>query len=96
LPILYYDFNGADCFSRTAISNSLTAATAAAVARTGVFRSVFITVCCSIKLWALREESLVQKILVQKEAQLAKGFQPLQLPFSKTRNPLFFFFSLFF
>jgi hypothetical protein len=34
----------------------------------------------------------VHKTLVQKEAQLAKGFQPLQLPFSKTRNPLFFFF----
>jgi hypothetical protein len=44
LPILYYDFDGADCFSRIAISNSLTAATAAAVARAGVFRWVFITV----------------------------------------------------
>jgi hypothetical protein len=42
LPILYYDFDGADCFSRIAISNSLTAATAAA--RAGVFRWVFITV----------------------------------------------------
>ncbi len=44
LPILYYDFDGADCFSRIAISNSLTAATAAAAARAGVFRWVFITV----------------------------------------------------
>jgi len=45
LPILYYDFDGADCFRRIAISNSLTAATAAAaVARAGVFRWVFITV----------------------------------------------------
>jgi len=43
LPILYYDFDGADCFRRIAISNSLTAATAA-VARAGVFRWVFITV----------------------------------------------------
>jgi hypothetical protein len=46
LPILYYDFDGTDCLSRIATSNSLTAATAAAAAaaRAGVFRWVFITV----------------------------------------------------